>query len=117
MTWQGSGAVWGLRAVALAALGLGFAWTPGGPLSGAAWRRPWGVAAAAMGIAALVGLPPWPAFGLWRGALAAAMGGPGDPLPGWAAWLAVGGLLAGAWGSFRALWGLLRPERGHPLDA
>lgn len=108
--WQEVGVAWGLRAAALAALGLGFAWTPGGPSPGAGWRHPCAIVAVVVGLAALVGLPPWPAFGLWREALAATATGQGGLLPGWATWLGVVGLVAGAWGSFRALWRLLRAD-------
>ncbi|MGC8838367.1 MAG: hypothetical protein ACP5UM_08115, partial [Anaerolineae bacterium] len=89
LTWRGA-------ALGLLALGLGEV-TPGLP---GRWRA----VLFLVGIAALVGLPPWPTFGLWRevlgssGALA---------LPGWVVGVAAGALGASALGWWRALHGLL----------
>ncbi|MGQ9714183.1 MAG: hypothetical protein ACUVST_05395, partial [Anaerolineae bacterium] len=71
------------------------------------WRT-WRAVLLLVGLVALAGLPPWPAFGLWRGVLSS---GGEVALPGWVAGVAIGALGASALGWWRVLRGLLRPRQ------
>ncbi len=88
------------RSAALGLPALGLAGGPGeealGPLPG----KPWRAFLLLVGLAALAGLPPLPAFGLWRSVLAP---GGDTALPGWAVGVALGALGAGALGWWKAL--------------
>lgn len=81
-------------------------------LEGGAWRslpwRTWRAVLLLVGLAALAGLPPWPAFGLWRGVLSS---GGEAALPGWVVGVAVGALGASALGWWRVLRSLVGPLR------
>lgn len=99
--WEGVGWALAWRSAAMAALAWGFSGLSEASEAGEG-RRPWATVAVLGGLAALVGLPPLPAFGLWRDVLA--LGGEAA-FPAWAA-VAAGAWGAGALGWWRVLKGL-----------
>lgn len=112
--WEGVGWALAWRAAALAAIALACREVLGGAL-GSLWRWRGTAFTLLAGLAALVGLPPLPTFGLWRDVLTLS----GEPtIPGWAVGVAAGALGASALGWWRALSSLsVGVPQGRERDA